>query len=103
MGFDHIYHAVAVRIAHLGVGPDKFVHVQVGLAIWCLSAWILRRPLGSRAPLAVVIAAEVANEIMDRHYTGSWNWPDTLGDAASTWFWPVTLFLLLRFSRRLPR
>ena len=99
MILDHAYHAVAGRVQNLHVGADKFVHVQVGLTIWCASAIVLRRPLRSPLPLAVVIVAEVLNEIADRHYTGSWNWPDTLGDAAATWFWPIALFLLLRSGR----
>ena len=96
MILDHLYHAVAGRIQTLRIGPDKFVHVQAGLAIWSVSAIVLRRPLRSPLPLAVVILAETLNEIADRHYTGSWNWPDTIGDATATWLWPVALFLLLR-------
>lgn len=100
MFIDHLYHAVATRAEHIQVGPDKFVHVQVGLAIWCLSAIVLKRSLRSLLPLALCFLAEIGNELLDRRYSGSWNWPDTAGDALATWFWPVALFLLLRFNRR---
>jgi hypothetical protein len=52
-------------------------------------------------PLAVVIAAEIGNEIMDRLYSGLWNWPDTLGDMAATWAWPIIFTLAILADRRL--
>ena len=99
MAIDHIYHAIATRADHIRVGPDKFVHVQVGLFIWCAGALLFRRSLRSPFPLMLCLFAEVCNEILDRHYAGSWNWPDTIGDAVATWFWPTALFLILRYNR----
>lgn len=98
-----LYHRKVGFFDHLKIGGDKFIHMQVGLAIWCLAAILLRRPLRSPLPLAAVLAAEIGNEIMDRLHAGTWRWPDTLGDAASTWFWPVTLFVLLNAMPRLRR
>ena len=100
MSFDHYYDVLAKRVAHLHIGPDKFIHVQVGLAIWCGTALIGRLPLRSPIPLAACVAAECVNELLDRHYTGSWNLPDTSTDMLATWFWPTLLFLLLRFEAR---
>jgi hypothetical protein len=100
MGFEHYYHALANQAERLHVGADKFVHMQVGLAIWVVAAIVLRRPLHSLPPLLLCIAAEVGNEIMDFRYAHSLRLPDTLTDMLATWFWPVTLFLLLRFFPR---
>ena len=100
MSFESLYHAFAVRVEQVQVAPDKFIHVQVGLAIWCLSALVLRRSLRSPVPLAICILAEVANEVLDRLSAGSWRWADTAGDALATWFWPVVLFAILRFNKR---
>jgi hypothetical protein len=100
VSFEKLYHAFAVRVEQIQVAPDKFIHVQVGLAIWCLSALVLRRSLRSPVPLAICILAEVANEVLDRMAAGSWKWGDTAGDALATWFWPVVLFAILRFNKR---
>jgi hypothetical protein len=83
--------------------PDKFAHSYAGCAIWLVAAIVLNKPLRSIWPLAVVVAAEVGNECIDRIAHGSWMWPDTLGDAAATWFWPVVITLALRQFPRLRR
>lgn len=97
------YHRKVGFFDHLKIGGDKFLHVQAGLAIWCLAALILKRPLRSPLPIAIVFAAEIFNEIMDRLHAGNWRWPDTIGDAVSTWFWPVLLCILLNASPRFRR
>lgn len=96
-------HTFALRYEHLidGIvsicpGPDKFAHICAGLVLWLGSAMLLRRPLRSPLPLAIVVLLEVANECVDRVAHGSWMWRDTLGDAAATWFWPVLLTVALR-------
>lgn len=103
MDFPARYEAAIGWIVSLCPPPDKFAHTYAGLAIWMLAALLLRRSLASAAPLLVVIAAEVANEIVDRFAHGSWMWHDTLGDAAATWFWPVVLAGLMRWVPALRR
>jgi len=75
--------------------PDKFAHNYASLAIWLIASVGLRRPT-SLVPLAIVIAAEIGNECIDRVAHGSWMWRDTLGDVTATLFWPTVLTLLLR-------
>ena len=84
-------------------GSDRAAHLHAGLAIWLIAALILRAPLRSFRPLIVVMAAEAANECIDRVAHGSWRWPDTTGDIISTLFWPIVIMLLLRLAPRLRR
>ena len=96
MAFLQTYEAVMAAIVDRAPGADKFAHSYVGLAIWLGAAMVLRRPLRSAVPLAVVVVAECINEGIDRLTYGSWRWHDTLGDALASWFWPLVLMLALR-------
>ncbi|GGO99347.1 hypothetical protein [Stakelama pacifica] len=91
------YHQVINDIVALCPAPDKFAHTYAGLIIWLLSGIFMRRPLWSFLTLVPPVVLEVANEYMDRIVSGSWNWPDTRGDAAATWFWPLILVLAMRY------
>jgi hypothetical protein len=93
------YHGMIDWIVARSGESDKFVHVQVGLIIWSMTALVTGRQQGSALPLAVVFLAEIGNEIMDRLYLGNWNWPDTVGDAAATWAWPILLSIFLSIQR----
>lgn len=94
---DRYEHVISLIVSYCPA-PDKFAHTYAGLTIWLLTAACLRTSLRSLVPLAAVIAAEVANEIVDRVAHGSWMWHDTLGDAAATWFWPIVLTVALRLK-----
>ena len=52
--------------------------------------------IGAIWPLAVAIAAELANETLDRLRTGSWRIADTTQDIVNSVLWPVVLFTLAR-------
>ncbi len=93
------YHGMIDWIVERSGESDKFVHVQAGLIIWSLAALVTGRRQGSALPLAVVLLSEIGNEIMDRLYLGNWNWPDTVGDAAATWTWPILLSIFLSMER----
>lgn len=97
MHYVHLYEVVIWQAVSHSPGPDKFDHTYAGLAIWLLAAALLRAPLSSTLPWGAVIVAEVANECVDRLANGTWKWPDTLGDAAATWFWPTVLMLFCRW------
>lgn len=84
------------RIGEATGMSDKLLHVHGGMAIFLLSAFALGKPLSDPLPLLIVVAAELANELRDRIINGSWRWADTLGDIASTLFWPVLIFAFLR-------
>ena len=66
------------------------------MALLMIARLVTRRSLGSFVPLAVVIAGEGFNEIMDRLTYGSWRWADTLSDIANTLFWPSVICLGVR-------
>lgn len=95
MSFPMAYErAIGAIVAHCPQ-PDKFAHMFAGLCLWLVAALVLRQRLASRWPISVVLLAEVANECVDYWANHSWRWPDTLGDAAATWFWPLTLSLAI--------
>jgi hypothetical protein len=89
-------------IAEIGDGTgmaDSLLHVHAGLAVLMLARLVTRRSLSNPVPLLIVVAAEAANEILDRLHYGSWRWADTSGDIVNTLFWPTALFIGLRLRR----
>jgi hypothetical protein len=97
------YHRATNWLVGLAGQNDKLLHMYVGLTIWVVGAMIMRRPLRSWWPVCLVVVAEVANEILDRIATGSWNWADTAADTAATCSWPVILTLSLAALPKLRR
>ena len=90
----------------LGLAKDA-LHIYVGLTVFLLSAWLLRRPLRSVVPLGVVIAAAVAGEAWDNFDTVQAGqrvaWARSWHDVWNTAFWPAALFLLARYTHLLKR
>ena len=78
---------------------DSLLHVHAGLAILFLVRLITRRSLATPIPFLVVVAAEAANEIMDRLTYGSWRIQDTSLDIVNTLFWPLVLMVGLKLRR----
>ena len=91
------YEQATLWIIRLCPARDKFAHVCAGLAIWLISAVVLKKGLASRTPIVVIITLELLNEITDRIAHGSWDWHDTTGDMAATWFWPIVIGAALNF------
>lgn len=85
------HHFIEWITAFAPAQSDKFMHTYVGLGLWLGAAIVLRRPLASRRPLQAMVAAELANELLDWLYGHGWTLKDTLGDLAATWFWPFLL------------
>ena len=71
------------------------LHVHVGMVIW-VAGVVIARDVGAVWPLAVAVAAELANEVLDRLRSGSWRIRDTLADIVNSILWPVVLFALAR-------
>jgi hypothetical protein len=71
------------------------LHVHVGMALW-VACVATAGDVGAVWPLAVVAAAELFNELLDRLRAGSWRVADTLQDIVNSVFWPVLLFGLAR-------
>ncbi|QJU57102.1 hypothetical protein HL653_04255 [Sphingomonas sp. AP4-R1] len=92
------YIALTGAIVRLA-GSDKIVHTYAGLAIYVLAQVALRTRRASPVAFQIVVALELANEVMDRLFWGSWRWSDTIGDVAATVFWPGALCLLGYYRR----
>jgi len=79
--------------------PDSLLHVHAGMAVLLSARLITGRSLATPVPFAVVCAAELANEILDRINNGNWMWSDTSLDVVNTLFWPLVLMVGLRVRR----
>ena len=82
----------------LGV-TDDLLHLHVGLAIFVITALLLRRRMRSPWPLAAVAAFALANEIVDYAEPVPWSATRSALDVVNTVFWPAVLFLLARRGR----
>lgn len=90
------YHRLTVAIGD-GTGlPDTLLHIHAGLAVLIVARVLTRRSMGTFIPFGFVVAAELANEVMDRMQYGSWRWPDTISDVIHTLFWPLVISLGIR-------
>jgi hypothetical protein len=83
--------------------PDTILHIHAGMAVLLVARVVTRRSLGTFVPLSVVIAAEAANEILDRLHWGGWRWSDTIADVVNTLFWPTVICLAVRMRPMVAR
>ena len=84
-------------VAALGMSHEM-MHVHVGLAIYVAVQLVQGTRRGSMFALNVVVAAEVANELVDGFAKG-WFLRDTLSDAFLTVAWPVAITLVSQYRR----
>jgi hypothetical protein len=99
MYFAALYQSLVTAIGDGTGASDSLLHVHAGLAILFLARLITRRSLATPIPFLVVVAAEAANELMDRLTYGSWRVEDTSLDILNTLFWPFVLMIGLRWRR----
>jgi hypothetical protein len=99
MNITALYQGLIIAIGDGTGASDSLLHVHAGLAILFLARLITRRSLATPIPFLVVVAAEAANEIMDRLTYGSWRAEDTSLDVINTLFWPFVLLVGLRWRR----
>lgn len=76
------------------------LHLHAGMAIYVVTQTFLRERRGSVVALGMVAIAELGNEVMNRLYWGSWRWTDTLGDIATTLFWPSLCLAVSGYRRK---
>lgn len=95
MDFPTRYHAFILEIGAATGMPDPLLHVHAGLVILLLVRLATRHGLGSFIPFAVVVVAELGNELMD-HLAYQPLLGDTLADIANTLFWPFVISLGVR-------
>ena len=65
------------------------------MVIW-VAGVAIARDAGAWWPLALVVAAELGNEVLDRLRAGSWRIVDTLQDIVNSVLWPCVLCALAR-------
>jgi hypothetical protein len=102
-----VWHQVKVFLEHaIGVSNDA-LHVILGVAVQLTAALVLRRPIGSASPLAVVFAFTLANEAVDL-WTERWPDPgmqygESAKDVILTMLLPSIFMLAARLRPRLFR
>lgn len=79
----------------IGVGDD-LLDLHVGLAMFVITALLLRRPMRSPWPLAAVAPFALANDIVDYAEPDLWSAARSALEIDNTVFWPRVLFLLAR-------
>jgi hypothetical protein len=87
--------AKGALIAYSGATED-LLHVHMGLLIFVVAAFVLRRKMRSPIPLALVAFFAVLNEVFDLLVGGDQQTLEPYFDIANTMFWPTVLFLLAR-------
>lgn len=103
MNLPALYHSWIDWIGD-GTGlSDTVLHIHAGLLVLMGARVISGRSLGSLIPLSVVVVAELANEIMDRLFFGSWRWADTTSDVLNTLFWPSVICVGVRIRPLISR
>lgn len=85
----------------LGVSDD-LLHVHLGLAVFVLSALLLRRRMRSIWPLSAVVILAFLNEVIDCAIAENWSAELSALDLVNSIFWPLVLFLLARRGRAAP-
>ena len=89
--------------AHSGLSHHDF-HLILGLVLTFGIGWILRRPLGSWIPLAIVLALELINEAFDliRNIVPGWPllWGEATVDILITIVPPLLIVLAARWNSR---
>lgn len=78
---------------------EDLIHVHAGLAIFVVTALLLRRRMRSVVPLTVVAVLALANEVVDYQVGTGWESASSALDFVNSLFWPLILFLLARRGR----
>lgn len=74
-------------------------HLNGGMAIYLGMQLVLRTRRASAIALHAVYGAEIVNELLQYAYYGGLRIDDTIGDIATTVFWPTMLYLLAHYRR----
>ncbi len=95
MADDTLHNRAKLWLAHTLGLDHATLHVHVGMVVW-VAGVIVAGDIGAVWPLVVAVAAELANEVLDRFRNGSWRVRDTLADVVNSVLWPGVLFALAR-------
>src|SRR5690349_19817230 len=75
---------------------ENLLHLHAGLAIFVLTALLLRKRMRSWIPLTVVVTLALLNEFIDYWAGLRWDLASSAIDLLNTILWPSVLFLLAR-------
>jgi len=93
------YHAWMFEIQK-AIGSDDLLHLNVGLAIWVLTAVLRGGRFSARANLLPLVVLEGANEIIDFIDGAGWSLADTIGDVLWSLLWPFVITFVIRMLGR---
>lgn len=100
MDLVHWYKSL-IDVIVLRAGSAALLHVHVGMAIYLATLMIVRQRRGGIIALQVVLAAELANEVMDwLAASPRWTWDDTISDIVLTLMWPTAITGVNAWRRR---
>lgn len=89
-------------VDHIGLARDA-LHIYVALGLFFGACWLLRRPVRSWKPWAVVLVAALGGEAWDLRDSIVYRTPVDLAanwhDIWNTLFWPSVIVLLARLTR----
>ena len=75
---------------------EDLIHVHAGLAIFVVTALLLRQRMRSWIPVTFVFVLGVLNEVLDYSHGLRWDIASSAMDLLNTILWPTVLFLLAR-------
>ena len=101
MTLPHLYHAMKQLLENSSGLSQGLLHVHAGMLVYLFATLLQTERRGSMAPVLLVIAASVGNELIDRAFFGSWRWADTVRDVVNTAFWPLAISAVTIYRRRL--
>ena len=82
-----------------GLSKDA-LHIYVGLIVFFLVTFAVRKRRWSYLPLMTVMAVAVLGELVDMrddiNSLGAWRWRASIHDVLNTAFWPFVITVLVR-------
>lgn len=94
-----LYEQLASAVGTETGASDSLLHVHAGMVVLFLARVITRRSLATWLPATIVLAAALANEVLDYINHGQLLMPDSAYDVINTIFWPFVLMIGLRIRR----
>lgn len=96
---DEYHRLIEAFLATTGMSPEM-AHINIGLGLYVLAQIAFRDRRGTYRAFAVVVLAELFNELMDAIHFGSLRLEDTAADLALTFAWPLILIATGTYRRR---
>jgi len=98
----HHFQAFKISLVKLTSLSKDALHIYVGMALFLITRWLLRKSRHQWIAWVVVLAAAVGGEVLD-----IWGdvakglhprWDASLHDLVNTTFWPTVIALMLKWT-----